>query len=160
MKIITNDAAYLSKYYLNILVSSSLVTGVGVPISMFDVTSKKSFDKYENKDFIKFTKEEEIKFLKESDWIIDYSLYITKSIGEIIEEIANIDLEGNEINEYFNNLNEEQKESEFGYLSIKVKMLGYKRESLEDILSLKKNNKTINLEKDNLFQKLLKKVKK
>lgn len=64
MKIIANNAAYLQKYYLNILVKSTLVTGIGVPISMFDITNKKSFNKYKGKDFIKFTKKEEIEFLK------------------------------------------------------------------------------------------------
>lgn len=160
MKIITNNAAYLSKYYLYTLTSFSLVTGVGVPISMFDITRKKSFNKYGSKDFIKFTKREEIEFLKEADWIIDYNLYITKSIDEIIAEIDSIDLEGKEINEYFNSLSEEQKELELGYLCVKVKMLRYKRESLEDILRLKENNKTIDLKENSLIQKILQKVKK
>ena len=74
MKIITNDAAYLQKYYLNILVDSTLVTGIGVPISIFDITNKKSFNKYKSKNFIKFTKKQEIDFLKNADWIIDYRL--------------------------------------------------------------------------------------
>ena len=143
MKIIANNVAYLQKYYFNILVKSTLVTGIGVPISMFDITNKKSFNKYKSKDFIKFTKKEEIEFLKEADWIIDYSLYINKSINEIKTEIEAIDLEGKKIDEYFLSLSNEQRELEHGYLLIKVKMLRYKRESLVDILKLKENNKTI-----------------
>lgn len=158
MKIITNDAAYLQKYYLGILTSSTLISGVGVPVSMFDVTCKKSFKKYGTKDFIKYTKKEEIETLKKADWIIDYNVYINKSIDEIKTEIEGVDLEGEEINEYFSSLNEKQKQVEYGYLSIKVNMLKYKRESLLDILKLKENNKTIVYKEDTLFEKTLKKL--
>ena len=158
MKIITNNAAYLQKYYLGILTSSTLISGVGVPVSMFDVTRKKSFKKYNAKDFIKYTKKEEIETLRASDWIIDYNEYINKSIDEIKAEIENVDLEGEEINEYFNSLNEKQKEVEYGYLTIKANMLKYKRESLVDILKLKENNKTMVYKEDTLLEKTLKKL--
>ena len=158
MKIITNDAAYLQKYYLNILVNSTLVTGIGVPISMFDITNKKLFNKYKSKDFIKFTKKEEIEFLKEADWIIDYSLYINKSINEIKREIEAVDLEGKEIDEYFLSLSKEQRELEHGYLLIKVNMLRHKRESLVDILKLKENNKTITFKENTSLGEKIKKL--
>lgn len=127
---------------------------------MLDIAGKKSFAKYESKDFIKFTKKDEIDFLKRADWIIDYNLYITKSIDEIITEIKNVDLEGKKINEYYNNISEKQKELEHSYLLVKAKMLRYKRETLEDILRLKQNKKTIDLKENSLFQKILQKVKK
>ena len=70
MKIITEKAAYLQKYYFDLLVKSTLVTGEGVPVSMFDVVNKRTFKRCCGKDFIKFTKEDEVEFLKNLDWII------------------------------------------------------------------------------------------
>lgn len=159
MKIVNNNVAYLQKYYLNILTSSTLVTKLGVPISMFDVTNKKSFSKCDSKDFIKFSKKEEIKFLKDSDWIIDYNCYIDKDINEIEREIESIDIEGNKISEYFNSLSEEKKELEYKYLFTKAHMLMYKRESLNDILKLKNNNKILEYKKNNIFKKILRKTR-
>ena len=69
MKVITTKAAYLQKYYFDILLKSTLVTKVGVPLSICDVVNKRKFDKYDSKDFIKFTKREEIEFLKNATWI-------------------------------------------------------------------------------------------
>lgn len=157
MKIVTDNAAYLQKYFLDILINATLVTGEGVPVSMFDVVNKRTFKKYKSKDFIKFTKKEEIEFLKNADWIIDYNAYIDKSVDEIEELINNVDLEGNELNEYYASLSEEKREEEYGLLSIKARMLKYKRESLVDVLNLVKNNKTINLGSSNLILSLFKK---
>lgn len=159
MKIITDYAVYLQKYYFGILTSATLVTGVGVPISMFDITSKKIFNKYGSDDFIKFNKKEEIDFLKEADWIVDYNLYSNKSVSEIKAEIESIDLEGKKINESFCLLDRKQQESEYGYLLIKAKMLRYKRESLTYILQLKENNKPISLKGNRLFGRILVKHK-
>ena len=77
-----------------------MITNKGVPLSILDVTTKKSFIKYDNKDFIKFTKKEDINFLRESDWIIDYSEYIKMSVEDILEEINKVDQEGKELNDY------------------------------------------------------------
>lgn len=159
MKIITNNEVYLQKYYFDILTSVTLVTGEGVPISMFDVTSKKSFDKYASKDFIKFSKKEEIEFLKEADWIVEYNLYANRSVNEIKTEINNIDLEGKKINENFAMFSKEQQELEYSYWSIKAKMIMYRRESLVDILHLKENNKTIVLKENTLLGRILIKTK-
>lgn len=82
MKIITNNAAYLQKYYFGILLKSTYITEVGVPISICDVTNKKSFNKYDSKDFIKFTKSEEIDFLKNAKWISNFNDYVEKTIDE------------------------------------------------------------------------------
>lgn len=158
MKIITSNEAYLQKYYFDILIRATLVTGIGVPISMFDITSKKSFNKYASKDFIKFNKKEEVEFLKEADWIVDYNLYTNKSINEIKSEIESIDLEGEKINERFIALNDEQKELEYGCWSIKTEMLRYRRESLTDILQLKENNKVIVLKENKFLGRILKKT--
>jgi len=158
MKIITNNAVYLQKYYFDILTSVTLATGEGVPISMFDITSKKSFGKYASKDFIKFSKKEEIEFLKAADWIVDYNLYTNKSVNEIKSEIESVDLEGEKINESFGALSKEQQELEYGYWSIKAKMLMYRRESLVDILHLKENNKTRTLKENTLLVRILTKT--
>lgn len=157
MKIVTDNAAYLQKYFLDVLINATLVTGEGVPVSLFDVVNKRVFKKSEEKDFIKFTKKDEIEFLKNADWIIDYNEYIDKSVEEIEELISNVDLEGNELNEYYASLSEEKRAEEYGLLSIKAKMLKYKRESLVDVLNLVKNNKTINLGSRNLLLSLFKK---
>ena len=98
MKVITPNAAYLQKYYFEILLKSTLVTKVGIPISICDIVNKNKFDKYENKDFIKFTKDEEIKFLKEADWIPNFNDYVEKSIDDIELEIELINSKGNELN--------------------------------------------------------------
>ena len=140
------------------MVNSTLVTGVVVPISMFDITNKKLFNKYKSKEFILFTKKEEIEFLKEADWIIDYSLYINKSINEIKGEIEAIDLEGKEIDEYFISLSKEQRELEHGYLLNKVKILRYKRKSLVDILKLKESNKSITFQENTSLGEKIKKL--
>ena len=114
MKIITERAAYLQKYYFNILIDSTMITNKGVPLSILDVTTKRSFIKYDNKDFIKFTKKEDIDFLRESDWIVDYSEYIKMSEEDILEEINKVDQEGKELNDYFASLSEEKREIKIG----------------------------------------------
>ena len=134
MKIIKDNAAYLQKYYLDILVKSSLVTDKGVPISMFDVVNKKVYNRYGNKDFLKFTKPEEIR-----------------------EEINKTDLEGEKLNQYYASLSDDKKQEEYGLLSIKAVMLRHKIESLVDVLYLVKNNKTVKLNTGNLILRLLKK---
>lgn len=156
MKIIKDNAAYLQKYYLDILVKSSLVTDKGVPISMFDVVNKKIYNRYGNKDFLKFTKPDEIEFLKNSEWIIDYNTYINMSEEEIREEINKTDLEGEKLNQYYASLPEDKKQEEYGLLSIKAVMLRHKIESLVDVLYLVKNNKTVKLNTGNLILRLLK----
>lgn len=155
MKIIAERAAYLQKYYFSILLSSSLITNIGIPVSMLDILNKKTFRKYEGKDFIKFTKKEEIDFLKQSDWIVDYNTYINMSVEDIQREIDKVDEEGKELNEYFASLSEEKREEEFGTLSIKAKMLSYKKQSLIDILYYVQNNKKVNLGFNNSIMKLL-----
>lgn len=154
MKIITERAAYLQKYYFNILIDSTMITNKGVPLSILDVTTKRSFIKYDNKDFIKFTKKEDIDFLRESDWIVDYSEYIKMSEEDILEEINKVDQEGKELNDYFASLSEEKREEEFGVLSIKAKMLSYKKQSLLDILYMVRNNQVVNLGFGNSVMKL------
>ena len=154
MKIITERAAYLQKYYFNILIDSTMITNKGVPLSILDVTTKRSFIKYDNKDFIKFTKKEDIDFLRETDWIIDYSEYIKMSEEDILEKISKVDQEGKELNDYFASLSEEKREEEFGVLSIKAKMLNYKKQSLLDILYMVRNNQVVNLGFGNSVMKL------
>ena len=154
MKIITDRAAYLQKYYFNILIDSTMITNKGVPLSILDVTTKRSFIKYDNKDFIKFTKKEDIDFLRETDWIIDYSEYIKMSEEDILEKISKVDQEGKELNDYFASLSEEKREEEFGVLSIKAKMLNYKKQSLLDILYMFRNNQVVNLGFGNSVMKL------
>ena len=136
MKIITDNAAYLQKYYFGILLKSTYVTEVGVPISICDVPNKKVFNKYDSKDFIKFTKSEEINFLKNASWI------------------PNVNGEGTELNEWVQNLSKEEQQLKYGYGSIKAKMLMYKKESLKDILALKEKNMNPVLEKKGLIRKL------
>lgn len=154
MKIITERAAYLQKYYFNILIDSTMITNKGVPLSILDVTTKRSFIKYDNKDFIKFTKKEDIDFLRETDWIVDYSEYIKMSEEDILEKISKVDQEGKELNDYFASLSEEKREEEFGILSIKAKMLNYKKQSLLDILYMVRNNQVVNLGFGNSVMKL------
>ena len=142
MKVITANAAYLQKYYFDILLKSTLVTKIGVPISICDVVNKKKFDKYDYKDFIKFTKDEEIKFLKEADWIPNFNDYVEKTNDEINGEIISLDNEGSELNEWFKSLTTEEQQIQYAYGSIKAKMLMYKKESLNDILALVSNKKS------------------
>ena len=154
MKIITDNAAYLQKYYFGILLKSAYVTEVGVPISICDVPNKKAFNKYDSKDFIKFTKSEEINFLKNASWIPNFNDYVEKTIDEIKEEIETLNSEGTELNEWFQNLSKEEQQLKYGYGSIKAKMLMYKKESLKDILVLKEKNMNPVLEKKGLIRKL------
>lgn len=154
MKIITDNAAYLQKYYFGILLKSTYVTEVGVPISICDVPNKKAFNKYDSKDFIKFTKSEEINFLKNASWIPNFNDYVEKTIDEVKEEIENLNSEGTELNEWFQNLSKEEQQLKYGYGSIKAKMLMYKKESLKDILALKEKNMNPVLEKKGLIRKL------
>ena len=153
MKIITDNVAYLQKYYFGILMKSTYVTEVGIPISICDIINKKSFDKYDSKDFIKFTKNEEIDFLKNAIWIPDFNDYIKKKIAEVKEEIESLDNEGIKLNEWFQSLSKEEQQLKYGYGSIKGKMLMYKKESLNDILTLKENNMTPMLRKTNFVRK-------
>ena len=148
MKVITTKAAYLQKYYFDILLKSSLVTKVGVPISICDAVNKKKFDKYDYKDFIKFTNDEEIKFLKEADWIPNFNDYVNKTSSEIKEEIISLDNEGNELNEWFKSLSKKKKQIKYAYGFIKAKMLMYKKESLNDILTFLLNRKSSITSKD------------
>ena len=143
MKIITDKAAYLQKYYLNILTISSLATEVGVPISMFDVIGKKKFSKYGEKDFIKFTKKEEIAYLKSAEWIIDYNDYISKDTKEIQAEIEEIDTKIKELSEEYQKLPKREQAFQYGEFVSKAKLLAYKKESLTDIIKLKENNQEI-----------------
>lgn len=154
MKIITDNAAYLQKYYFGILLKSTYVIEVGVPISICDVPNKKVFNKYDSKDFIKFTKSEEINFLKNASWIPNFNDYVEKTIDEIKEEIETLNSEGTELNEWFQNLSKEEQQLKYGYGSIKAKMLMYKKESLKDILALKEKNMNPVLEKKGLIRKL------
>lgn len=154
MKVITPNAAYLQKYYFEILLKSTLVTKVGIPISICDIVNKNKFDKYENKDFIKFTKDEEIKFLKEADWIPNFNDYVEKSIDDIELEIELINSKGNELNNWFQSLSEDERQIKYGYGSTKAKMLMYRKQSLNDILSLKEKNLTPMMEKNGLIKKL------
>ena len=154
MKIITDNAAYLQKYYFGILLKSTYVTEVGVPISICDVANKKSFNKYNSKDFIKFTKSEEIEFLKNATWIPNFNDYVGKTNDEIMEEIEFLDNEGNELNKWFQRLSKEEQQLEYGYGSIKAKMLIYKKESLNDILELKEKNMNPVLEKKDIVRKI------
>ncbi len=154
MKIITNKAAYLQKYYFGILLKSTLVTEAGVPISICDVVNQKSFAKYDSKDFIKFTNPAEIDFLKKATWIPDFNDYIKKSVTEVKDEIESLNTEGSKLNEWFQGLSKEEQHLNYGYGSIKAKMLMYKKESLKDILSMKEKNMTPELGKKSLMKKL------
>ena len=140
MKIITDKAAYLQKYYLNILTVSSLATGVGIPISMLEVIGKKKFKKYDKKDFIKFTKKEEIDYLKNADWIIDYNDYINKDIKEIQTEIEEIDANIKQSSEEYKSLSKREQIFQYGEFIAKIKMIRYKKESLTDIIKIKENS--------------------
>ncbi len=140
MKIITDNAAYLQKYYFGILLESTYVTEEGGPVSICDVPNKKSFNKYDSKNFIKFTKREEIDFFKNASWIPNFNDYVEKTIDEVKEEIVSLDDEGKELNNWFQNLSKEEKQLKYGYGSIKAKMIVYKKESLKDILELKEKN--------------------
>ena len=154
MKIITDKAAYLQKYYFGILLKSTLVTKVGVPISICDVVNKKKFDKYDSKDFVKFTKREEIEFLKNTTWIPNFNDYDKKTSDEIREEIVSLDNDGNELNKWFQSLSKEEQQIKYEYASIKAKMLMYKKESLNDILafvSSKESSITVQKSKKRLF---------
>ena len=141
MKVITTNAAYLQKYYFEILLKSTLVTEIGVPLSICGVVNKKKFDKYDYKDFIKFTKNEEIKFLKEADWIPIFNDYVEKTSDEIEKEIVSLDNEGDELNKWFKSLSKEEQQIKYSYGTIKAKMLMYKKESLSDILTFISNRK-------------------
>jgi hypothetical protein len=154
MKIITENAAYLQKYYFGILLESTCVTQVGIPISICEVPNKKSFSKYASKDFIKFTKREEIDFLKNATWIPDFNDYLSRTNDEVKEEIESLDNEGSELNEWFENLSRQEQNLKFGYASVKAKMLMYKKESLEDILALIEKNMNPVVEKKSLIRKL------
>ena len=143
MKIITDKAAYLQKYYLNILTVSSLATGVGIPISMFDAIGKKKFRKYDGKDFIKYTKKEEIDYLKNADWIIDYNDYINKDVKEIQAEIEEADAKIKELSAEYQNLPKREQIFQYGEFVSKVKLLAYKKESLTDIIKLKENSQEV-----------------
>ncbi len=154
MKIITDNAAYLQKYYFGILLKSTYVTEVGIPISICDIPNKKSFDKYASKDFIKFTKSEEVEFLKNASWIPDFNDYVKKTSDEVKEEIQSLNNEGNELNKWFQSLSKEEQQLKYGYGTIKAKMLMYKKESLNDILTLKEKNMNPVLEKKGLIRKL------
>ena len=154
MKIITDNEAYLQKYYFGILLESTYVTEVGVPISICDIPNKKAFNQYDSKDFIKFTKSEEINFLKNASWIPNFNDYVEKTINEVKEEIETLNSEGAELNEWFQNLSKEKQQLKYGYGSIKAKMLMYKKESLKDILALKEKNMNPVLEKKGLIRKL------
>lgn len=171
MKIITDNAAYLQKYYFGILLESTYVTEVGVPISICDVPNKKAFNKYDSKDFIKFTKKEEIDFLKNAQWIPNFTDYIKKSVEEINKEIEIVDNEVNILKESFKKLMEEEhsmkskksftevmdamnKQTLLRKTSIEAKMLMYKKESLNDILALKEKNMNPVLEEKGLIRKL------
>ena len=142
MKVITTKAAYLQKYYFDILLKSTLVTKVGVPLSICDVVNKRKFDKYDSKDFIKFTKREEIEFLKNATWIPNFYDYIKKSSNEIEEEIVSLDNEGNKLNKWFQSLSKEERQLKYEYSSTKGKMLMYKKESLNDILAFISNKES------------------
>ena len=155
MKIIGDKCAYLQRCYFDILIKSTLVTGDGVPMSMYDVVNKCSFYKMNDVDYIKFSKQEEINFIKSQDWIIDYNIYINMEIDEIKKEIELVDLEGESLNETFSSLNEENRKLEYGYWLTKAMMLGLKRQSLMEILNLKENDKTINLKCNNFIRRLL-----
>ena len=153
MKIITDNAAYLQKYYFGILLKSTYITEVGVPISICDVANEKSFNKYDSKDFIKFTKNEDIEFLKNATWIPNFNDYVEKSIDEVKKEIEYLDNEGNVLNKWFQSLTKEEQQLKYGYGSIKARMLMYKKESLNDILTLKEKNMNPVLEKKGLIRK-------
>ena len=171
MKIITDNAAYLQRYYFGILLESTYVTEVGVPISICDIPNKKAFNKYDSKDFIKFTKREEIDFLKNAEWIPNFTDYTQKSVEEMNKEIEIVDNEVSILKENFKKLMEEEhlreskktftevmksmnKQALLRKTSIKAKMLMYKKESLNDILTLKEKNMNPVLEKKGLIRKL------
>ena len=154
MKIITNNAAYLQKYYFEILLKATYVTEIGVPISICDAVNKKSFDKFDPKDFIKFKKNEEIVFLKNATWIPSFNDYVGKTNDEVKEEIKSLDSEGDELNKWFQSLSKEEQQLKYGYGTIKAKMLMYKKESLNDILTLKEKNMNPVLEKNSLVRNL------
>ena len=154
MKIITDNAAYLQKYYFGILLKSTYVTEVGVPISICDVVNEKSFNKYDSKDFIKFTKSKEIEFLKNATWIPNFNDYVGKTVDEVKEEIQSLNNEGNELNKWFQSLSKEEQQLKYGYGSVKAKMLVYKKESLNDILMLKEKNMNPVLEKNGIVRKI------
>ena len=154
MKIITDNAAYLQKYYFEILLKSTYVTEIGVPISICDAVNKKSFDKFGSKDFIKFTKSEEIVFFKNATWIPSFNDYAGKTNNDVKEEIKSLDSEGDELNKWFQSLSKEEQQLKYGYGTIKAKMLMYKKESLNDILILKEKNMNPVLEKNSLVRKL------
>lgn len=154
MKIITANAAYLQKYYYGILLKSTLITKVGIPISIYDVVNKKKFGKLDNKDFIKFTKDEEINFLNQADWIPNFNDYVEKTSNEIRDEIASLDNEGDELNYWFQSLSAEERQVEYEYGSTKAKMLMYRKESLNDILSFKEKNISPMIEQNCLIKRL------
>ena len=154
MKIITDNAAYLQKYYFGILLKSTYVTEVGVPISICDAVNEKSFNKYDSKDFIKFTKSKEIEFLKNATWIPNFNDYVGKTIDEVKEEIQSLNNEGNELNKWFQSLSKEEQQLKYGYGSVKAKMLMYKKESLNEILTLKEKNMNPVLKKNGIVRKI------
>lgn len=140
MKIITENSAYLQKYYFNILVKSTLVTDTGIPMSLWDITYTRKFKNSDSNDFLKFTRKNEIEFLKNADWIPDFNDYINKTIEEIKQEIESIDNEGKEINDWFLTASEESKQFEGERANVKAKMLMFKKNSLINIISYKKSN--------------------
>jgi hypothetical protein len=158
MKIITDNAAYLQKYYYGLLLESSAVTNVEVPISIRDTTTKKSFNIYDldQKDFIKFTNNNAIEFLKKVSWIPDLNDYVDKTIDDIKEEIVSIDNEIKELDKWFENLSNKEQQEKHEYVSIKVRMLFFKKESLIEIITLKEKNLNLVLGKKNSIKKIKK----
>ena len=77
-----------------------------------------------------------------------------KSIDDIELEIELINSKGNELNNWFQSLSEDERQIKYGYGSTKAKMLMYRKQSLNDILSLKEKNLTPMMEKNGLIKKL------
>ena len=84
----------------------------------------------------------------------DINKVIESEGNSILEKISKVDQEGKELNDYFASLSEEKREEEFGVLSIKAKMLNYKKQSLLDILYMVRNNQVVNLGFGNCVMKL------
>ena len=153
MKITTKNAVYIQKNYYQILLRSTYVTKTSIPVSIYDITDKRVYSLYDAKDFVKITKKEGVEFLKNASWIPDYNDYANKSIEDVKKEIALIDQEGEQINQWFAKLSKCEQRNQYNYFYIKAKMLMFKKCSLEDIIELKENNMTPEY-KTNIVKKL------
>ena len=176
MKIFLNNKAYVQKNDLSYFLRGA--EGVSIPSSIIDKVFGQVFivndeNRYE---FIEFSSPKEIEFFRNCDWMIDYNMFDGMTEEEIINFGCKINDERNKVAAAFNALSDKEKEKQYTQTLTKIQLLEFKIASVRDVLWHKQGHLKFELpketeldiqtqnqeqtpKKENVFQKVLRRLK-